>query len=94
MDTNTPRRGPLREAASDFVTALDVRRRVHEHPYGALAAAAGLGYVLGGGLFTRLTARLLKVGARVGAALATVPSLVRAVDALAAANRARRQPRR
>jgi hypothetical protein len=51
----------------------DVSQRVQEHPYGTLAAALGVGYVLGGGLFTRLTARLAKLGALVGAELVALP---------------------
>jgi hypothetical protein len=37
---------------------------VDEHPYGALAAAFGLGYVLSGALFSRVTARALIFGGR------------------------------
>lgn len=33
-----------------------------ENPYVVLAAAAGLGYVIGGGLLTPFTRRLLRVG--------------------------------
>lgn len=33
-----------------------------ENPYAVLAAAAGVGYVLGGGLFSPFTKRLLKIG--------------------------------
>lgn len=32
------------------------------NPYAVLAAAAGAGYVLGGGLFTPFTRRLLRIG--------------------------------
>lgn len=91
METTKPRNPALRDAASDFLSALEARRRVHDHPYRALAAAVGVGYVLGGGLFTRLTARLLTVGTRVGAELATVPLLVKAADSLTAAKRPRGQ---
>lgn len=37
------------------------------HPYAALAAAFGVGYVLGGGLFTSTTARLLGLGVKLAA---------------------------
>ena len=33
-----------------------------QNPYAVLAAAAGVGYVLGGGLFSPFTRRLLRVG--------------------------------
>ncbi len=57
----------LRATAADFGRALDLRGRAQRHPYLMVAAAAGLGYVLGGGLFTRSTARLLGLAGRVAA---------------------------
>jgi hypothetical protein len=60
-------RTQVRSTAEELGHAFDVRRRVRRHPYAFLAAAAGLGYVLGGGLFTRTTARLLGVAGRVAA---------------------------
>jgi len=68
----------VRAAVTDFSRALDVPQRVQEHPYGTLATALGVGYVLGGGLFTRFTGRLLRAGARVGVELATLPLLEQA----------------
>jgi hypothetical protein len=41
------------------------------HPYRSLLVAAGIGYVIGGGLFTRLTMRVIRMGARLG----TLPQL-------------------
>lgn len=41
--------------------------QVREHPYQALLVAAGVGYILGGGLFTRLTLSAVQVGLRMGA---------------------------
>jgi hypothetical protein len=38
---------------------------LRERPYGSLAIAFGIGYVLGGGLFSRASSRLLGIGARV-----------------------------
>ena len=75
----------VRAAVSEFTRALEVSRRVRQHPYATLAAAVGVGYVLGGGLFTRLTARLVRAGGRVGADLAAIPLLAKAVTSLAAA---------
>jgi hypothetical protein len=74
----------------------DVREQVEKHPYGTLAVAAGAGYVLAGGLFTRLTARLLKLGVSVGAPLAAWSllgkALVNLADALEEDGAARATP--
>lgn len=40
---------------------------VRRHPYRAVLIAAGVGYVLGGGLFTRLSFNMIRLGLRVGA---------------------------
>jgi hypothetical protein len=60
----------LEEARSTFEDlgqAVDLRGRVQRHPYAMVAAAVGVGYVLGGGLFSALTFRLLGLGVRVAA---------------------------
>jgi hypothetical protein len=57
------------EAAGHEVEAL-LRERVERKPYGTLGAALGLGYVLGGGLPTRLTSALLVVVSRIALAAA------------------------
>jgi hypothetical protein len=46
--------------------ALDIEGRVNRNPYGTVAAAVGVGFVLGGGIFTRLGARIVGAGVRVG----------------------------
>jgi len=51
-------------AASELYSKLDLGRELREHPYRTLAIAAGVGYVVGGGLFTPITAGLLRVGVR------------------------------
>lgn len=43
---------------------MNLGRLYQERPFVVLGAAAGIGYVLGGGLFTPFTARMLKLGAR------------------------------
>ena len=53
-----------RGAVHDLGAGLDLKGRVQRNPYGMVAAALGVGYVLGGGLFTPLTARMLRVGVR------------------------------
>ena len=45
--------------------------KVAENPYGMLAAAFAVGYVAGGGLFTKTTARMVQMGAR----LAMIPQV-------------------
>jgi hypothetical protein len=52
---------------SDLRDTLDLGSRVERHPYGMLLAAAAVGYVLGGGLFTSLTGNLVRLGLRLAA---------------------------
>jgi hypothetical protein len=56
-----------RGAVDDFNTFVDLKGRVNRHPYGMLAAAIGIGYVLGGGLFSPFTGRLVQIGLRLAA---------------------------
>lgn len=56
-----------RDTVSDLKKALDISARVERHPYAMLAAAAAVGYVLGGGLFTSTTARLVRLGIKLAA---------------------------
>jgi len=55
--------GTLREV-------LDIEGRLRRNPYGMVAGALAIGFVMGGGLFTRLTARIAGVGLRMGLAAA------------------------
>lgn len=64
-----------RETVNDLKERLDIDGRVARNPYGMLAAAVGVGYVLGGGLFSPLTARLVGFGMRIGLRLAAIPFL-------------------
>jgi hypothetical protein len=50
--------------------ALDVEVRLQRNPYGMVAGAVAVGFILGGGLFTRLTARIAGAGLRIGLAAA------------------------
>ena len=45
---------------------LDIEGRLQRNPYGMVAGALAVGFVLGGGLFTRLTARIAGAGLRMG----------------------------
>jgi hypothetical protein len=64
-----------RDAVSDLRSTLDIEGRVNRYPYGTVAAALGIGYVLGGGIFSPLTARILGIGLKVGLRLAVLPFL-------------------
>jgi hypothetical protein len=82
------REEPNAATASDAATAieetaLDVRAFVEAHPIGAVATALGVGYVLGGGLFTRLTSKLIGLGLRFGVQFAVLPVLERELTGLA-----------
>ena len=44
----------------------DLKEQLDRNPYAVVAGAIGVGFVLGGGLFTRLTARLVGAGLRMG----------------------------
>lgn len=56
--------------------ALDIEGRLQRNPYGFVAGAVAVGFVLGGGLFTRLTARIAGAGLRMGL-MAALPLLQR-----------------
>ena len=55
--------------ADSFTRAVDLRGRVQRNPIGMVLASAGVGYLLGGGLFSPLTGRIVRVGLR----LALIP---------------------
>jgi hypothetical protein len=56
-----------RSTFEDLGSAIDLRGRVQRHPVAMVAAALGVGYVLGGGLFSRLTFRMVGLGVRMAA---------------------------
>ena len=51
--------------ADSFTRAIDLRGRVERNPIGMVLAAVGIGYVLGGGLFSPLTGKIVRIGLRV-----------------------------
>lgn len=51
--------------ASLYQAGADLRARFEQHPYQTLLIAAGVGYILGGGLFTRHTLNAVRLGARI-----------------------------
>ncbi len=58
------------QSVAEAVTS-SITDKVLENPYGMLAAAFAVGYVAGGGLFTKTTARMVQMGAR----LAMIPQV-------------------
>src|SRR5438874_10627922 len=74
--------------ADNFTRAIDLRGRVERNPIGMVLAAAGIGYVLGGGLFSPMTSRLLKIGVR----LALVPVIKSQLGAMAGEVRTHAHP--
>ena len=56
--------------------SLDLQGRVERNPYGMMAGAIGVGFILGGGIFTRLGARIVGAGMRAGL-MAALPLLQR-----------------
>ncbi|MES1204474.1 MAG: hypothetical protein ABUS79_00930 [Pseudomonadota bacterium] len=49
-----------------LLEATSLQERLDRNPYGVVAGAFGLGFVLGGGLFTRFTGRIVGAAVRVG----------------------------
>jgi hypothetical protein len=62
----------------------DLEDQMARSPYGMIAGAIAVGFVLGGGLFTRLTGRIVGAGLRIGL-MAALPLLKE--EALSAADR-------
>ncbi len=56
-----------RDAVRGLRGKLDIAGRMERHPYAMLAGAIGVGYILGGGLFSGLTFRLIQLGVKVAA---------------------------
>jgi hypothetical protein len=80
----------LRCSVEVLAERLDLSGRIERHPGKALVLALAAGYIVGGGLLTRLTARLLWAGVRIGGRMATVPfvrnEIWNLVDSMAAKN--------
>lgn len=76
--------GPLGQlkALSDALAG-----QTQEHPARTVALTFGTGFVLGGGLFSPLTARIVAVGVRIGLRLVALPIVIDGLGALATAAR-------
>jgi hypothetical protein len=72
-----------RGAVYELKRAAAIEERVNRNPYGSIAAAVGIGYVLGGGIFTPLTSRIVSLGLRLGIRLAVLPMLKDEISVLA-----------
>ncbi len=70
----------IKDGLGELSRAVDLKGRMERNPWGMVAAAVGVGYLLGGGLFTRTTARLLHLGSRA----LLVPIIRSQVEAFAA----------
>jgi hypothetical protein len=70
------------ESVAELRATLDVPHRIHRNPYLTLAAAAGAGYVLGGGLSSWVTRVVLESGLRLGLQIAVLPLLKEQLEAL------------
>lgn len=69
----------VKNQAESIGTAVDLRGRVERNPVGMVCVAAGVGYLLGGGLFSPLTRKLLRIGVRV----ALIPLIKSQLETLA-----------
>lgn len=69
----------VKSQAESIGNAVDLRGRIDRHPIGMVCAAVGVGYLLGGGLFSPITGKLLRVGIR----LALIPMIKSQLEVLA-----------
>ena len=54
-------------AINGMSDAVGLTAQVEKAPYAMIGAALGVGYIVGGGLFTPLTGRLLRLGMKLAA---------------------------
>jgi hypothetical protein len=71
-----------KETVDELRELLSLSRRMDQHPYRTLAAALGTGYILGGGLFSPVTRRLVGAGLKIGLRVAAVPLLKEQISEL------------
>jgi hypothetical protein len=69
---------PIESAGRALRETFDIQERLRRSPYAMVAGAVGIGFVLGGGLFTRLAARILGTGLRIGL-MAALPVLQKGI---------------
>ncbi len=61
----------------------ELRQRTRDRPGRSIAIAVGAGFLLGGGLFSSVSARLLATGIKAGLKLALVPFLAQSLAVVA-----------
>ena len=69
--TQGPSPSALRQRIDRWRDTLS--EQINEHPGRTVAIALGTGYLLAGGLFSRLTARLVGLGMRIGLRVGASP---------------------
>lgn len=72
---------PVKSQAQAAWEAIDLQGRVDRNPWGVIATAVGVGYVLGGGLFTPTTGRLIRLGVKLAAIPPVRDALIDAAEA-------------
>jgi hypothetical protein len=82
-DDDASEKSPNSANSANSDGGLDLGALVDAHPVATLLGALGVGYVVGGGVFTSLTRRLLGTGLRLGFQLAVLPALEREVAGMA-----------
>ena len=66
---------PAESSLIDLVKdIIDIQGRVERNPYGMMTGAMGAGFILGGGLFTRVTEKVAGAALRI-AVMAALPHL-------------------
>jgi len=62
-----------RDSITELRDRIDISGRVDRNPFATMAAAVGVGYVLGGGIFSPLTGRIVRIGLRMALRAAAIP---------------------
>jgi hypothetical protein len=70
----------------------ELTRQTREHPVRSLAVALGVGFVLGGGLFSRIAVRIVGTGLKLGLRMAVVPLVTQSLITLGDGLRTPRAP--
>jgi|GEM_PF-1120975 len=88
---STLRKSTLRKRIDSWGNTLS--EQINEHPGRTVAVALGTGYLLAGGLLSRLTARLVGLGMRIGLRVGGTPLVTQGLVALREGLLSRADPR-
>ncbi|HEX7501606.1 MAG TPA: hypothetical protein VF524_15090 [Polyangia bacterium] len=66
MKSKTKATTVVEDAGHALRETFDFQGRLRRNPYGMVAGAVGIGFALGGGLFTRLMAGIVRTGLQIG----------------------------